>query len=88
MYFQWRQSEAGAEKFHSAVVPHEGSEHERIFQQAARIGAELQQLSPDIVGSRVSAQVAIMMDWQNWWAVEYLPGPRQKEPAPAGTRTR
>jgi len=78
MYFQWRQSKAGAEKFHSAVVPHEGSEHGRIFQQAARIGAELQQLSPDVVGSRITAQVAILMDWQNWWAVEYLPGPSDR----------
>jgi beta-galactosidase len=78
MYFQWRQSEAGSEKFHSAIVPHEGSEHGRIFQQAAQIGSEVQQLSPVVVGSRVTAQVAIMMDWQNWWAVEYLPGPSDR----------
>lgn len=75
MYFQWRQSQAGAEKFHSAVVSHEGSEHGRIFQQAALIGAELQQLSPEVVGSRIPAQTAVLMDWQNWWAVEYQPGP-------------
>jgi len=30
------------------------------------------------VGSRVSAQVAMLMDWQNWWAVEYLPGPSNR----------
>lgn len=75
MYFQWRQSRAGAEKFHSAVVSHEGSKHGRIFQQAAQIGAELQQLSPEVVGSRISAQAAVLLDWQNWWAVEYQPGP-------------
>jgi len=78
MYFQWRQSKAGAEKFHSAFVPHEGGEHGRIFQQAAQIGAELQRLSPEVVGSRITAKVAILMDWQNWWAVEYLPGPSDR----------
>ena len=78
MFFQWRQSKAGAEMFHSAVVPHEGSEHGRIFQQAAQLGVELQHLSPDVVGSRILAQVAILMDWQNWWAVEYLPGPSDR----------
>ena len=78
MFFQWRQSKAGAEKFHSAVVPHEGSEHGRIFQEAAQLGAELKRLSPDVVGSRITAQVAILMDWQNWWAVEYLPGPSDR----------
>jgi len=78
LFFQWRQSKAGAEKFHSAVVPHEGSEHGRIFQQVAQMGSELQKLSPVVVGSRISAQVAILMDWQNWWAVEYLPGPSDR----------
>jgi beta-galactosidase len=78
LFFQWRQSQAGAEQFHSAVVPHEGSEHGRIFREAAQLGAELKQLSPHVVGSRVSAQVAMLMDWQNWWAVEYLPGPSNR----------
>src|SRR5713226_6342034 len=78
MYFQWRQSKAGAEKFHSAVVPHEGSEHGRIFQQVAQLGAELKRLSPGVVGAQVPAQVALVMDWQNWWAVEYLPGPSDR----------
>jgi beta-galactosidase len=78
LFFQWRQSQAGAEQFHSAVVPHEGSEHGRIFQQAAQVGAELKQLSSDVVGSRIPAQAAILMDWQNWWAVEYLPGPSNR----------
>lgn len=78
LYFQWRQSQAGAEKFHSALVTHEGSEHTRIFQQAAQIGADLALLTPEVVGSRVTAQVAMVMDWQNWWAVEYLPGPSDR----------
>jgi beta-galactosidase len=78
MYFQWRQSLGGAEKFHSAVVSHEGSEHNRIFRQVAQIGAELERLSPHIAGSRMQAQVALVMDWQNWWAVEYTPGPSDR----------
>src|SRR5712692_4126025 len=78
MYFQWRQSRAGAEKFHSAIVSHEGSERGRIFREAAQIGVELQRLSPAVVGSHISSRVAILMDWQNWWAVEYLPGPSDR----------
>lgn len=78
MFFQWRQSKAGAEKFHSAVVTHDGNEHTRIFQQAAQVGDDLQKLAPEVVGSRVPAQVAILMDWQNWWDVEYLPGPSDR----------
>lgn len=78
LYFQWRQSLGGAEKFHSAIVPHEGSARGRIFQQAAQIGRELAQLAPEITGSRVQARVALLIDWQNWWAVEYLPGPSDR----------
>jgi beta-galactosidase len=72
-YFQWRQSSGGAEKFHSAVVSHSGSDN-RIFRQAAQIGEDLSHLKC-VVGSRVTARVAIVVDWRNWWAVEYLPGP-------------
>ena len=75
LYFQWRQSEAGAEMFHGAVVSHEGSEHTRVFQQAARVGTDLQRLAPVVARSRVEAEVALVMDWQNWWAVEYQPSP-------------
>ncbi|MDQ2902786.1 MAG: beta-galactosidase [Chloroflexota bacterium] len=78
LYFQWRQSQAGAEKFHSAVVPHEGSEHGRIFREVAQIGAELKRIAPVVAGSRIAARVAILLDWQNWWAVEYLPGPSDR----------
>ncbi len=78
LFFQWRQSQAGAEQFHSAMVTHEGSEHTRIFQQVAQVGTDLQKLSSEVAGSLVPAQVAVVMDWQNWWAVEYLPGPSNR----------
>ncbi|WP_376796872.1 beta-galactosidase [Thermogemmatispora sp.] len=78
MYFQWRQSRAGAEKFHSAVVSHDGSEQARVFREVEEIGAELKQLAPLIAGSRVPAQAALLMDWENWWAVEYQPGPSDR----------
>src|SRR5450755_94871 len=78
MFFQWRQSLGGAEQFHGAVVSHEGSEHTRVFQHVAQVGADLKQLAPEVANSRVKAQVAILMDWENWWAVEYQPGPSNR----------
>nr|BBH95886.1 beta-galactosidase [Thermogemmatispora argillosa] len=78
LYFQWRQSRAGAEKFHSAIVSHDGSERARIFREVEEIGAELKQLAPFVAGSRVPAQAALLMDWENWWAVEYQPGPSDR----------
>ncbi len=78
MFFQWRQSLSGAEKYHAAVVTHDGNEHTRIFRQAAQVGAELATLAPEVADSRIQADVAILMDWQSWWAVEYQPGPSNR----------
>lgn len=68
MQFQWRQSKAGAEKFHSAMVPHAG-EDSRVYRQTVELGEELASLA-DVVGTRQDARVAILFDWDSWWALE------------------
>ncbi|MFG3496662.1 beta-galactosidase [Streptomyces sp. NPDC047886] len=67
-YFQWRQSRQGAEKFHSGMVSHAGEEG-RTFQEVKRIGAELAVLGPEVAGTDVRADVAVLHDWHSWWAV-------------------
>lgn len=69
MFFQWRQSQGGAEKFHSAIVPHGDPHTSRTFRECAALGNELKQLN-GIVGSRFVADIAIVFDWENWWALE------------------
>src|SRR5205807_1379602 len=69
MFFQWRQSRAGAEKFHSAMVPHGPVESSPVWQDVKRLGVELRKLDA-VVGSRVRADVAIVFDWDSWWALE------------------
>ena len=68
MFFQWRASKAGAEKHHSGMVPHIGTDS-RIWREVKALGAELRQLDP-ILGSQVQSNVAILIDWDNWWALE------------------
>lgn len=75
MYFQWRRSRGGPEKFHGAVVEHEGSNRPRVFREVAALGAELKQLGRRTLGARVEAKAAVLFDWENWWAVEYSSGP-------------
>jgi beta-galactosidase len=71
LFFQWRASVAGAEKFHSAMLPHGGVET-RTWREISDLGGELARLGA-LVGSRVEADVAILFDWESWWALE-LPG--------------
>ncbi|MFJ8674153.1 beta-galactosidase [Streptomyces sp. NPDC093589] len=68
LYFQWRQSLGGAEKFHSAMLPHGGTDT-RIFREVAALGAEFAALG-DIAGTRARAEVALLADWHSWWALE------------------
>ena len=68
MFFQWRQSMAGSEKFHSAMVPHGGRET-RVWREVVDLGAALKRLAP-VRGSRVESRAAIVFDYEAWWASE------------------
>ncbi|MFF2486390.1 beta-galactosidase [Microbacterium sp. NPDC058062] len=68
MFFQWRQSRAGSEKFHSAMLPHAGTET-RTWDAVTELGARLAAL-PALPAPGRDAQVALVFDWENWWAVE------------------
>lgn len=74
MFFQWRQSRAGAEKYHSAMVPHVDPASSRVFTEVAMLGNELVTLD-DVLGSRFEARVGIIFDWANWWALELTSKP-------------
>ena len=76
MYFQWRRSRGAQEKYHGAVVEHVGtSDAARVPGSGASLGRELEALGTRTLGGRVPAQVALLFDWDNWWAVEYSSGP-------------
>ncbi len=69
MFFQWRASRGGAEKFHSGMVPHVGTQHSRIWNEVKALGAELPSLAR-LTGCHVPARVALLFDWHSWWALE------------------
>ncbi len=71
LYFQLRQSIAGQEMFHGAVITHAGHGNTRVFRECAQIGKELKQIGDTFVGGRISADVGVLYDWDNWWAMEY-----------------
>lgn len=65
--FQWRQSRRGSERFHSAMLPNSGAET-RYHRSVREIGAELARLDA-VLGTHVTARVAILDDWQARWAM-------------------
>lgn len=78
-YFQWRQSRAGAEKFHSAMLPHAGK-NSQIFSDVCELGEDLRLLSEQgLVGSTLAkSSIAIVYDYQSEWATEHNATPSQE----------
>ncbi|GAA3762154.1 beta-galactosidase [Salinactinospora qingdaonensis] len=68
-FFQWRQSAAGAEKYHSAMVPHAGADS-KVFRSVVELGRTLGELAEIAGAPRRRASVAILFDWESWWASE------------------
>jgi beta-galactosidase len=77
MYFQLRRSRGACEKWHGAVISHAGHENTRVFRESAELGNELKHLGDSVLDGRIEAEVAMLFDWENWWAVEYSSGPSQ-----------
>jgi beta-galactosidase len=66
--FQIRASIAGAEKFHSGLIPHAGTDT-RLWREVVELGGILGRLGA-VAGSTVEASVAMIIDWQAWWGCE------------------
>src|SRR5699024_10153468 len=69
------QSRAGAEKYHSAMVPHAGTDAD-VWRSTVRLGAALRALAP-ARGSRIESEVALVFDYQAWWGAELDSHPTQ-----------
>lgn len=74
-FFQLRRSKGGCEKFHGALISHSGSDETRVFKECSQLGSELKSLGTQLLGADNPAQVGIIFDWENYWALEYTSGP-------------
>ncbi|MEU4236390.1 beta-galactosidase [Actinoplanes sp. NPDC026619] len=67
-FFQWRASQQGSEKFHSAMLPHAGTETEQ-WREVLDLSFSLRRLA-EVAGSKVQADTAVLFSWESWWATE------------------
>jgi beta-galactosidase len=65
-FFQWRASLQGSEKFHSALVPHAGTDS-GLWREVVELGRIVGALD-EVAGARVQADVALLFSWESWWA--------------------
>lgn len=68
-YFQWRKSRGAYEKFHGAVISHNGSAETRVFKDVCAVGRQLQELC-DVRGAVTRSRAALIYDWNTMRALE------------------
>lgn len=75
-YFQWRKGRGSFEKFHGAVLDHKNDGNTRTFRDVADVGGRLTKMEGRILKTCNRPEIALIFDWENWWAVEDAAGPR------------
>lgn len=75
-YFQWRKGRGSYEKFHGAVLDHKNGADTRTFRDVTEVGKRLPGLEQLLDGTVNRPRAAILFDWENWWSVEDITGPR------------
>ncbi len=72
-YFQWRKGRGSFEQYHGAVTDHLGTDDTRIFKEVEDLGAALGKISK-AAGTFIKAKEALLYEWDNRWAIEYIKG--------------
>lgn len=75
LYFQMRTAPGASEMWFGGVLDHRGRTDTRTYRETQALGAELAGLSA-LVGSRVDARAAVIMDWDSWWYDRLVDGYR------------
>lgn len=70
LYYHWRQSRIGNEKFFGAVVPHHFQQNSRAFKEICQIGEEIKLLAPALKDTKIVAEACILYTHDNDWVLQ------------------
>jgi beta-galactosidase len=68
-YFRWRSCPFGAEMTHGAITDFDGRPRS-VYTECKTLGEKLQRLAPEILGTTVASDVAILYDFPTRWMME------------------
>ena len=71
-FFRWRSCRYGREQYWHGILYHHGIPQRR-YDEAQQIGHEFKALSPELDGTTVVSDVAILYDYNSLWALETQP---------------
>jgi beta-galactosidase len=70
LHFRWRSARRGAEEYWYGVLDHDNVPRAR-FEDFKLEGRELQKLGPQIIGSKVISDVAVIKDFEAGWVFDH-----------------
>jgi len=69
-YWQWRSAPGGQEQYHGNIVGPDGKPRP-IYEEVSEIGKEFEKAGRVLAGTSVSAQSAILLDYDSRWAIDF-----------------
>jgi beta-galactosidase len=70
VHFRWRAARRGAEEYWYGVLDHDNVPRAR-FKEFKKEGAEIARVGPEIVGSKIVSDIAVVQDFESEWAYEH-----------------
>ena len=70
LYWQWRSALNGQEQYHGSLVDQSGQPRP-FYKEVRQLGHEFATISPLLAGSRTSARVALLNDYDSRWSVQW-----------------
>ena len=69
-YWQWRSALNGQEQYHGTLVGADGAP-EPLYDEVQQIGADFLKAAPELAGTTVESQVAVLNDYNSRWAINW-----------------
>jgi beta-galactosidase len=69
LHFRWRSARRGAEEYWFGVLDHDNIPRAR-YEDFKQEGQEMQKLGPQIVGSKVVSEIAVIKDFEDQWVFD------------------
>ncbi len=70
LHFRWRTARRGVEEYWSGVLDQDNIAGQR-YDQFKQEGRQLQTIGPEILGSKIISQIAVLNDFESQWVYDY-----------------
>ncbi len=70
LHFRWRTAQRGVEEYWSGVLDQDNIPGAR-YEEFKREGQQIRAIGPEILGSKVVSQIAVLNDYEAAWSYEY-----------------